>query len=583
MNSLIAVSARRWFLATAILFLAAVDGCSATIGDASKSSGNGPNGSSTANGGGTIVDPTTGKVIECDGNQVTNAKRLIRLSFNQIANSLGSLLGSAVRDQIVTDYQVPDPTTRWFPPLSNPREGSVIIDSQWQETDAIAQAAGKYVLDNFASVTKCPSPATDACAQQFVTTFAQKAFRRPLAAEEQARLLKVYSDTKAAGGTVNESVQYSVYAALQSPLFLYRTEFGGNSAVDGPLTPYEMASQLSLFLSDGPPDQPLLDAAAQNKLSDPTDIKSQAARLLATTGVQQNLEAAMLAYFALPNVLSVVIDPMIAPTFTPGLANSMYHESELFMKGVLWNGKVSDLLTSRRAVINQSLADLYGVSFPPPGAALDADKFALTELPTNRSGILTQAAFLTSKARPNVPSVVGRGLTVNKSVVCQINPAFPDNLKTQIDAVNTTLADKTEREKAEYRAGNSPCNGCHPHFDPFGLALQNYDILGKFTTADPEGRPIDPSVTLPDAAGGGAARDAVDMAKKLADSGSFEVCMSKNLLLYAMAEGTNLTADSCSTQAIAASFNASGRTFGELVQEIAVSKGFTTRTAGAAQ
>jgi hypothetical protein len=582
MKSLHGISAPNWFLATAIIFLATAEGCTATIGDSHKSSGVGPGGALTGPDG-TVVDPSTGKVIECEGTQVTNAKRLIRLSFNQIANSLGSLLGTALQDQIVTTYQVPDPSTRWFPPLSNPREGSVIIDNQWQQTDAIAQATGKYVLDNFAAVTKCPSPATDTCAQQFVTTFAQKAFRRPLAADEQTRLLKVYSDTKAAGGTVNESVQYAVYATLQSPLFLYRTEFGGNSAVDGPLTSYEMASQLSLFLSDGPPDQPLLDAAAQNKLTDPADIKAQAARLLATPGAQQNLETAMLAYFALPNVLSVVIDPMIAPTFTPGLANSMYHESELFVRNVLWNGKVTDFLTSRRAVINQSLADLYGVTFPPPGAMLDADKFAVTDLPANRSGMLTQAAFLTSKARPNVPSVVGRGLTVNKSVVCQVNPAFPDSLKTQIDAVVATLADKTEREKAEYRANNGPCNGCHPHFDPFGLALQNYDILGKFTTTDPEGRPIDPSVTLPDAAGGGAARDAVEMAKKLADSGSFEVCMSKNLLVFAMAEGTDISADSCATQAVAANFKTSGRTFGDLVQEIAVSKGFTTRTAGAAQ
>ena len=86
-----------------------------------------------------------------------------------------------------------------------------------------------------------------------MTSFAQKAFRRPLSADEQARFLKVYTDTKTAGGSINEAVQYSVYAALQSPLFLYRTEFGGNSTVEGPLAPYEMASQLSLFLSDGPP------------------------------------------------------------------------------------------------------------------------------------------------------------------------------------------------------------------------------------------------------------------------------------------------------------------------------------------
>src|SRR5262245_21403263 len=97
---------RRRSLGVWALAAIALGGCSATIGDNQNSRG-------TNGGGGKLVDPVTGKVIECEGNEVTNAKRLIRLSFNQIASSVGSLLGTAFRDQIVTTYQVPDPTTRW--------------------------------------------------------------------------------------------------------------------------------------------------------------------------------------------------------------------------------------------------------------------------------------------------------------------------------------------------------------------------------------------------------------------------------------------------------------------------------------
>ena len=516
---------------------------------------------------------------------VSNSKRLIRLTFNQIANSLGGLLGAAFRSQLVATFEIPDPTLRTFPPLGNPREGSVVTDSQWQEADAIGQAAGKYVLDNFATVTSCGATPTDACGQQFVATFAQKAFRRPLSADESTRFTKVYTDTKAAGGTVQEAVQYGVYAAVQSPLFLYRTEFGGNASADGALAPYEMATQLSMFLTDGPPDQPLLDAAAQNKLGTPEEIAPHVTRILATPAARQNLEAAMLAYFALPNVLSVTIDPTVAPDFTAGLANSMYHEAELFVRNVMWSGKVGDFLTSRKTTVNQSLATLYGIAFPPPGAVLDADKFAPVELPATRAGVLTQAAFLTSKARPNVPSVVGRGLIVNKTIVCQENPAFPEDLKTQIDAANAALdaMNATERERAQYRANNTPCSGCHPNFDPYGVALLNYDVLGKFVTSDSAGRPIDASITLPRASGGQTAHDAIDMAGKIDASGSFSVCMSKNLLTYAMAEGSAIFTNSCSTQAIANSFNAGDRTFASLVQYVATSQAFTTRTAGAAQ
>jgi len=184
-----------------------------------------------------------------------------------------------------------------------------------------------------------------------------------------------------------------------------------------------------------------------------------------------------------------------------------------------------------------------------------------------------------------VPSVVGRGLIVNKTIVCQENPAFPEDLKTQIDAANAALdaMNATERERAQYRANNTPCSGCHPNFDPYGVALLNYDVLGKFVTSDSAGRPIDASITLPRASGGQMAHDAIDMAGKIDASGSFSVCMSKNLLTYAMAEGSAIFTNSCSTQAIANSFNAGDRTFASLVQYVATSQAFTTRTAGAAQ
>jgi hypothetical protein len=168
-------------------------------------------------------------------------------------------------------------------------------------------------------------------------------------------------------------------------------------------------------------------------------------------------------------------------------------------------------------------------------------------------------------------------------VVCQENPEFPTDLADQIAAVSMMLAGQTERQKAEYRANNGPCSGCHPRFDPYGLALENYDIVGKFQSADPEGRPIDPSVTLPTAAGGGAAKDAVDMATKIAANGSFAACMAKNLLSYAMAEGSAIYPDSCSTQSIAATFKTSDQSFSSLLRAVASSKSFALRTAGGSQ
>src|SRR6185369_15332215 len=134
----------------------------------------------------------------------------------------------------------------------------------------------------------------------------------------------------------------------------------------------------------------------------------------------------------------------------------------------------------------------------PPGAATTADNFVPVELPDTRAGLLTQAGFLSARARPDRDSVVGRGLLITATMLCANNPAGPpDALAGQIAAAMAMLADKTEREKSLYRQTTSPCNGCHANFDAYGLVLENFDLIGRYRTVDEQGRPIDASATLP--------------------------------------------------------------------------------------
>lgn len=560
-------------------------GASGATGPGAGGSGNAPSTStggnssagtpSTPGGGGGGVVPG----VACEGPDVAAPKRLIRLTFNQIANSVRSLFGDVAATLITTKYQIGDATARTFPPLVSPREGSLISEDKWSKGDFIAKELADYVLANFAAVTKCGAAPTDVCAQQYITTLAERAYRRPLTEEDKTSLLQVYSATKTAGGTIAEAVQYAVYAVLQAPHFLYRTEFGAGSMQAGELAPFELASHLAYFLTDAPPDQPLTDAAKAGSLSTPEAITAQVTRILATPAAKENFESAMIAYYSLAGVLGVVIDPARAPAFNAGLANSMYRESELFIKEVLWNGKVNDFLTSRKATINQGLADLYGVTFPPAGATV-TDGWATAELPDTRAGIMTQAAFLTTKSRPDEPSVVGRALAVNAAILCAENPPFPDALAGVIDEATKTLEHQTENEKAEYRAKTATCAGCHSNFDAYGLALQNFDIIGKFTTADFEGRPVNTVVTLPQAVGGATVQNAAQMAKSMAETGQFSTCMARNLLTFAMAEGAQVYPNSCSTQAIAQAYKTSDQSFSSMVRAVATSKAFTFRTAG---
>lgn len=552
-------------------------GCTGVLNDNQPGGTGGSSpGSGADSGGNSSINKPPNQADDCEGWDVAMPKRLIRLSFNQVATSLVPVFGHEFATKVITDNSIKDPTERTFPPLGDTDEGSSYIDSKWQTADAIAQAAGTQALTNFVTLTGCAT-ATAECAQAFIVKLAERAFRHPLDEREKTSLLTVYTEVTAKGGTVQEATQFAVNAIFDSPSFLYRTEFGTDVKAEGPLTPYELASQLSYFVTDGPPDDQLLAAAAQNMLATPEQIGPHVDRLLATPAARVNLQAAVVASLGLGRVLTVVIDPAKVPEFNSGVAASMFHETELFINDMLWNGgKVPELVTSRKSFINAKLAPFYGVAAP---TTVDADGFGLVDLPENRSGLLTSLGFLTSRSRPDEQSVVGRGLSVNESILCQQNPAFPDALAAQIEAVVVTQGSLSEREKADYRGTTAPCLGCHTSFDPFGISLENFDAVGRYRTVDPQMRPIDASVTLPASAGSTVTNSASEMGQALANTGAFAACAATKLLTYALAE-TGVKGTSCATKAVAAQFKTTDQSFPALVRAVAMSKTITQRSGG---
>jgi hypothetical protein len=591
--------------AGAVLLLTAVAGCDRGAlpgGRSGGSGGNTPAGGAGAGGGpgaagaapvgvggsavaggagtaGTVGTGGTGAGMACSGSETPAARRIVRLSSTQVATSIGALVDPRLTPALIDKHSLTDARHRSFPPLSNPREGAVIGDMLWSIDDDIAQTAAGHVLDNFAAITSCSDPPTADCARAFVATFAARAYRRPLIPVESDSLLRVYDETKALLADDKEAVRFSVYATLSAPQFLYRTELGTEAAVAGVLTPYEVASQLSYFLTDGPPDQPLLDAAAAGRLATATELAAQVTRIVSGEAARRNLEAAMLSNFAIANIETVVIDTARFPQWSQALSRSALRESELFFRSTLWTGVLGDLLTSRRSAIDASLAALYDVPFPPAGAPVDADGFAAVALPANRAGLITQPAVLVSRARPTATSVVGRGLLIHIAFLCGTSPAFPDPLPADIGDGHLNLTSATEQEKAAYRADPQRiCASCHPAFDPYGLALESFDVIGKHRTTDDMGRPIDPSATLPAAAGGARVGGAADMARALASGSRFGACMAERLLGYALAEPVaNAGADSCATRAITRAFEASDRSFTALLRAVAASRAFSER------
>ncbi len=532
--------------------------------------------------------PATPGDATCIGEDTAASKRIVRLSFNQIANSIGTLIEPSLAPVLVDDNQVLDSKNRAFPPLQSPREGNAITDGQWTTVDAMASEGAQYVFDNFEAVTGCGAQPTDACAQEYLAEFAQKAYRRPLTADEQTRVTALYAElTGEIGATINEAVQHGVYAILQAPQFVYRTELGPDFTVDGAMTQHELASALSYFLTDDMPDQTLLDAAAANQLTTPEAIGAQVERILGTDAAKKNLQDAMFSYFNFQGIENIIISDL-----TDGVKASMIHEGELFLENTLWGGSLNDLLLSRQSVVNEGLAEIYGIApFPQPGTTPDADGFAPVELPEDRAGIATMPGFLSSRSKPEGTSVVGRGLLIKNALLCTDTPPPPANIAETLAALEEEAPpNETERDKAVYRANAAECAGCHTTFDPYGLALENYDVVGRWRTEYEfeDGSPpvtIDASVTLPDQIGGGMAVGMADVVQQITSSETFAKCMGRNLLNYALADTSAGSAQitSCSTQRVADAYAAEPeKTFSSLIKAVAVSAAFSNRSQGGA-
>ena len=146
--------------------------------------------------------------------------------------------------------------------------------------DGLAHHVGDYVRDSFAAVTQCPAPATDACAVAWLEKLAAKGYRRALSQGEKDRftgptgLYYTCKSQNVNGCQVTLSVEqatgYAVYGLFMTPQLLWRWELGGGMVSSSPpgvyLSDAELATSLSFFLTDSPPDDMLVAAAAAGTL-----------------------------------------------------------------------------------------------------------------------------------------------------------------------------------------------------------------------------------------------------------------------------------------------------------------------------
>ena len=179
--------------------------------------------------GGTPVGPAGG-TSTCVGTTVVTPKRVVRFSEHQLWSSYTALFGASAAAIITRNEDPPSLLEREFPPIS----GDIgVSEGLFAESDRLAQSAMDYVSENAVTLAPCGAvPSDKGCVQEYLLSFAERAFRHPLSDEEQIAITgQFWTEMTAAGATLTEALAYGVYGILSSPSFLYRTELGADAAV----------------------------------------------------------------------------------------------------------------------------------------------------------------------------------------------------------------------------------------------------------------------------------------------------------------------------------------------------------------
>ena len=327
------------------------------------------------------------------------------------------------------------------------------------------------------------------CAREIVTRLGTQAYRRALTSEDVEGLLSFYEQGKEEGG-FELGVRTAVQAILASPDFIFRFELPEQRVEAGEsyrITDEALASRLSFFLWGTPPDEQLLDLAGQGRLSDPRVLEQQTRRMLADPRAEALGTRFAAQWLRLQDLDKVHPDAYWFPDFDQQLSDAMRRETELFFYNLVREDRsLLELYGADYTFVNERLARHYGI----PGVV--GGEFRRVQYPDDtRKGIFGHGSVLTLTSVANRTSPVLRGKWVMEVILGTPPPppppGVPDLEQTSGSSEGRQL---TTRERMEAHRRNPTCNACHQFMDPIGLALDNFDVTGRWRIRE-NGMPLD--------------------------------------------------------------------------------------------
>ncbi|HYP16863.1 MAG TPA: DUF1592 domain-containing protein [Opitutus sp.] len=464
-----------------------------------------------------------------------------------------------------------------------------------------------------------------AYAVELLQQFASRAFRRPVDEPTVRRLAEiaegVYSE---AGNTFEYGVAQAMVAVLASPRFVFREE-DVEPLQPGQVHPlideYALASRLSYFLWSSMPDDELFRLAGERRLR--AELPAQMKRMLADPRSKEFVRNFAGQWLQARDITTVAINaidlhlrehpnPAVErardtfrrivtipeekrtpeealafkearstfrafarqpkPQLSDELREAMQAETEAYFEHVIQDDRsLLELIDSNYTFLNEQLARHYDV----PG--VEGKEIRKVTLPADspRGGVLTQGTVLTVTSNPTRTSPVKRGVFVLEAILGTPPAPPPPNIPSLEDAASPEkLAQMSLRETLALHASNKMCASCHSRMDPLGLALENFNAMGKWRTSEMN-QPIEPAGKL---ITGESFADIRELKRILATDHrhDFYHAMTEKMLTYALGRGVEYY-DTDTLDAIVAQLEEHGGRPSVLLRGIVESAAFQQR------
>lgn len=406
--------------------------------------------------------------------------RVRLLTGEQYANAIAQVFGEEVSAGVIPPMP---PMQRTEGLLASGASSAGLTSDQVSQIQQAAASIAARVVDEYHRDFLIPCVPSDvwqpdaSCAALFLSESGLRLFRRPLETARLDDLVAVAERATLETDDFYEGLALALESLLISPEFLFivdRTEDDPTAPGEQRLDAWSLASRLSFFLWNAPPDSALLEAAASGALHSTEGLRSEVERLLSSPRLKDGMRAFFDDMLAFDEFDSIAKDPDVYPMVTAAtLADAREQTLRTVIDHLLAReADYRDLFTTRSTFMSMALAAVYKV---PASDGWSLYEFA-EESP--RAGIMTHVSFLAGHSHAVRSSPTLRGKAMRELLLCQHVPDPPPNVDFSKleDAENAATA----RDRLQVHNSNPSCAGCHLITDPMGLSLENFDGAGVF-------------------------------------------------------------------------------------------------------